>query len=206
MDLNLLVEKHSLSSNGVGHIGAWKAEEIHDYKRLFGDIPVVFVEANKNLKPHIEENIKSYENVRCEYIALGSEKSTSDFYIHEVDGDTGQSSSLLPTHLHHPIGNKTIEVEVTTADFLFKEDIIDFLAIDVQGFELEVLKGATKVLGNVNNLIVEVNRTEQYKNCALINDLDTFLKSFNLFRIETEWYNNTEDWGDALYRRLPTIK
>ena len=84
--------------------------------------------------------------------------------------------------------------------------MVDFLAIDVQGFELEVLKGAAKVLGNVNNLIVEVNRTEQYKNCALINDLDTFLKPFNLSRIETEWYNNTEDWGDALYRRLPTIK
>jgi FkbM family methyltransferase len=202
MDLKLLVDKHNLSSKGVGHIGAWKAEEIHDYKELFGDVPVVFVEANEKLRPYIEEHINQYSNVRCEYVALGSEESTRDFYIHEVDGDTGQSSSLLTTHLHHPIGNKTIKVDVTTADLLFEKDCIDFLAIDVQGFELEVLKGATKLLSNVNNIITEVNRTEQYKNCALIEDIDNFLKPFNFVRTETEWYNNTEDWGDALYKKV----
>ena len=140
MDLKLLFDKHNLSSKGVGHIGAWKAEEIHDYKELFGDVPVVFVEANEKLRPYIEEHINQYSNVRCEYVALGSEESTRDFYIHEVDGDTGQSSSLLTTHLHHPIGNKTIKVDVTTADLLFEKDCIDFLAIDVQGFELEVFE------------------------------------------------------------------
>ena len=199
MDLDTIVKKYDLKSNCIGHVGAWKAREISNYKRLFGDVTVIFVEANKKLKPYIDENIKSYENVRCEYIALGSEVSKGILNLHEVEGSTGQSSSLLEPYLHPSIGTETIEVEITTADILFNNDPVDFLSIDVQGYELEVLKGATNILPNVDTLIVEVNRTEQYKDCALVQDLDQYLKSFNLTRVETEWWGDKEDWGDALY-------
>ena len=33
---------------------------------------------------------------------------------------------------------------MTTADKLLREDDVDFLSIDVQGYELEVLKGSKK--------------------------------------------------------------
>ena len=105
--------------------------------------------------------------MRCEYIALGSEVSKGILNLHEIEGSTGQSSSLLEPYLHPSIGTETIEVEITTADILFSNDPVDFLSIDVQGYELEVLKGATNILPNVDTLIVEVNRTEQYKDCAL---------------------------------------
>ena len=199
MDLDIIVKKYDLNTNCIGHVGAWKAREITNYKRLFGDVTVIFVEANKKLKPFIDENIKSYENVRCEYIALGSEISKGVLNLHEVEGNTGQSSSLLEPYLHPSIGTETIEVEITTADILFKNDPVDFLSIDVQGYELEVLKGASNTLHNVSTLIVEVNRTEQYKDCALVQDLDQYLKSFDLTRVETEWWGDKEDWGDALY-------
>ncbi len=199
MDLDTIVKKYDLKTNCIGHVGAWKAREITNYKRLFGDVTVIFVEANKKLKPFIDENIKSYENVRCEYIALGSKISKGVLNLHEVEGNTGQSSSLLEPYLHPSIGTETIEVEITTADILFKNDPVDFLSIDVQGYELEVLKGANNILNNVSTLIVEVNRTEQYKDCALVQDLDQYLKSFDLTRVETEWWGDKEDWGDALY-------
>ncbi|MAR41688.1 MAG: hypothetical protein CMA43_00665 [Euryarchaeota archaeon] len=199
MDLDTIVKKYDLKTNCIGHVGAWKAREISNYKRIFGDVTVIFVEANKKLKPYIDENIKSYENVRCEYIALGSEVSKGILNLHEIEGSTGQSSSLLEPYLHPSIGTETIEVEITTADILFSNDPVDFLSIDVQGYELEVLKGATNILPNVDTLIVEVNRTEQYKDCALVQDLDQYLKSFNLTRVETEWWGDKEDWGDALY-------
>tara|TARA_B100001996_G_scaffold251633_1_gene195223 strand:- start:426 stop:1049 length:624 start_codon:yes stop_codon:yes gene_type:complete len=199
MDLDTIVKKYDLKTNCIGHVGAWKAREITNYKNLFGDVTVIFVEANKKLKPFIDENIKSYENVRCEYIALGSKISKGVLNLHEVEGNTGQSSSLLEPYLHPSIGTETIEVEITTADILFKNDPVDFLSIDVQGYELEVLKGANNILNNVSTLIVEVNRTEQYKDCALVQDLDQYLKSFDLTRVETEWWGDKEDWGDALY-------
>ena len=199
MNLEKLVTKYNLNSDCLAHVGAWKAKEVTEYKNFFGNIPVIFVEANIKLKPFIEENIKSFENVRCEYVALGSLPSKGVLNLHDVDNNTGQSSSLLEPYLHQEIGKQTIEVEITTADILFKNDPVDFLSIDVQGYELEVLKGASNLLNNVNTIITEVNRTEQYKDCALIQDIDIYLKSFDFTRVETEWWGDKEDWGDALY-------
>ena len=207
MELELLVNKYDLTSNGVAHIGAWKALEVHKYKKLFGDIPIVFVEPNKKLEPFIEKNLKGYKKVRCEYVALGSKKSIGTLnlnYSNPDQDDIGQSSSILEPLLHPPIGDKAVEVEITTADELFSNDIIDFLSIDVQGYELEVLKGSTEVLKSVNNIIIEVNKSEQYKGCPLIEEIDEYLFDFNFSRREIEWYGDTEDWGDAFYQKINT--
>ena len=88
---------------------------------------------------------------------------------------------------------------MTTADKLLREDDVDFLSIDVQGYELEVLKGSKKILNQVNYVISEVNRTEQYKGCALVNELDEYLNGFGFLRMETEWWGGDGDWGDAFY-------
>ena len=205
MKLETIVDKHNLKSNCVGHIGAWKAREVKNYKNLFGDIPVVFVEANKKLKPFIDKNIGNFKNVRCEYVALGAEISKGKLHLHEVEENTGQSSSLLEPYLHPYIGSETVDVEITTLDILFKNDPVDFLSIDVQGYELEVLKGASNTLSSINSIIVEVNRTEQYKNCALVQDIDIYLDKYDFKRVETEWWGDKEDWGDALYIKTKNI-
>ena len=119
--------------------------------------------------------------------------------------DVGQSSSVLEPLLHPPIGTNKIKVEMTTADKLFKEDHVDFLSIDVQGYELEVLKGSKKLLNQVNYIISEVNRTEQYKGCVLINELDEYLNGFGFLRMETEWWGGDSGWGDAFYIKSSLI-
>ena len=205
MKLDFLINKYNIRSQGIAHVGAWRASEIHEYRQLFGDIPVVFIEPNLKLQPAIEKNISPYSNVRCEYVALGAADKTALLnlnYSNPDEDDVGQSSSILEPLLHPPIGTSNVEIIVTTADELLKDDFIDFLLIDVQGYELEVLKGATNLLKNVKYLIIEVNKTEQYKGCPLVEDLDLFLSNYNFQRMETEWYADTEDWGDAFYTKI----
>tara|TARA_Y100000741_G_C18230325_1_gene549520 strand:- start:542 stop:1231 length:690 start_codon:yes stop_codon:yes gene_type:complete len=202
MKLEFLVNNYNIISQGIAHIGGWKCEEVHKYKKLFGDIPVVFVEPNNKLKPFIDENLKYYKKVRCEYVALGNKDSQVFLnlnFSNPDNDDIGQSSSVLEPLLHPPIGTRKVEVEMTTADKLFKEDNVDFLSIDVQGYELEVLKGAEKLLNQVNYVITEVNKTEQYKGCVLIDELDDYLNRFGFLRMETEWWVGDGDWGDAFY-------
>ena len=202
MKLEFLVSNYNIISQGIAHIGGWKCEEVHKYKKLFGDIPVVFVEPNNKLKPFIDENLKYYKKVRCEYVALGNKDSQVFLnlnFSNPDNDDIGQSSSVLEPLLHPPIGTKKVEVEMTTADKLFKEDNVDFLSIDVQGYELEVLKGAEKLLNQVKYVITEVNKTEQYKGCVLIDELDDYLNRFGFLRMETEWWGGDGDWGDAFY-------
>ena len=75
---------------------------------------------------------------------------------------------------------------------------IDYLNIDVQGYELEVLKGFD-TLDEIKYIKTEVNRKELYKDCVLVKDLDKYLKKYNFLRVETIWWAKTIPWGDAFY-------
>jgi hypothetical protein len=72
--------------------------------------------------------------------------------------------------------------------------------MDVQGYELEVLKGAKNTLNHIDYVYCEVNRAEIYENNAYIEDIDKFLLQYSFERIETNWWKD-HDWGDALYTK-----
>ena len=114
----------------------------------------------------------------------------------------GQSSSLLKPKKHldyYPeiVFDVSETVIITTLD---RFDIVDcnLLVMDVQGYELNVLKGATETLKHIDYIITEVNLEEMYEGCALIQDLDNYLTDFE--RVETKLVRS-KAWGDALYLR-----
>lgn len=81
----------------------------------------------------------------------------------------------------------TVGVETTTLDaFCQEENIeeIDFLQIDVQGADLDVLQGAINLLNKTIYAIqIEVEFSHLYINQPLFADVDTFLRNqkFTLF-------------------------
>jgi hypothetical protein len=90
-------------------------------------------------------------------------------------------------------------VEVNLLDN-YETDNCNFLNMDVQGYELEVLKGGIKTLENIDYVYCEVNRDEVYENNAYIEDIDKFLSDLNFERVVVEWTGET--WGDALYIKI----
>ena len=81
-------------------------------------------------------------------------------------------------------------------DFSFNN--YNFINLDVQGYEMEVLKGAEKTLEYVDYLYCEVNRNEVYEGNAYIEEIDNYLSNYNMRRVETSWWYDGP-WGDALY-------
>jgi len=75
----------------------------------------------------------------------------------------------------------------------------DFINMDVQGYELEVLKGGEKTLKSVKMVYCEVNRVELYENCVQVEELDAFLVERGFAMREIHW--TARAWGDALYVR-----
>lgn len=199
-DLKQLITKYNMNVHNVIHIGGHHGHEVSLYKEINPNCAVEIFEPHPDTFSIMKNNISSFSQVNCHNVALGPVESTMKLFVETANN--GQSNSLLKPKHHanqypHIRFENTIEVFVKTLDSFELDKSYNFISIDVQGFELEVLKGATITLENVEYLISEVNNSELYENCCMIEELDSFLKQFGLHRVETDWIGGT--WGDALY-------
>jgi hypothetical protein len=78
--------------------------------------------------------------------------------------------------------------------------VFDFVNLDVQGAELEVLKGMGHEISKAKWIYTEVNNKDVYRECVLVSELDRFLSTKGFKRIATRWCFG-KGWGDALYSR-----
>jgi FkbM family methyltransferase len=154
-----------------GHIGF-----ITQYfSRLVGDSGRVIVfEPGSNNLPYIERNISGLHNVQLERKAIADRCGTATFYEDDV---TGQNNSLLSNYrnaaavarTHGGKLRKTArEVELTTLDsYLCARRIeVNFVKMDIEGYELQALQGMTETLKGVRTMIIEV--TENHKRVSEI--------------------------------------
>jgi len=133
----------------------------------------------------IEKNIQQnrLENVILERKAVGANKGK--IFINNVS-----NSSIA-------LSGEGIEVEMTYLDEYAKLNPT-FLKIDVEGFELEVLKGAKKLLSKKPKLAIEIH-TEQLLRLGF-----TVEELFGL--IGKEDYNFWIQWKDEKYPEPYTVK
>jgi FkbM family methyltransferase len=191
-----------MNIHGILHIGAHNCEELKAYNDYgLSNDKIIWVEANPTL---VENNLKlDKTRIIKNFICCDTDIGTSKLNI----TNNGQSSSIFELELHkkyHPSIHYISNVEVNNRriDTMYKLDNIpdnfaNFLNIDIQGAELLALKGMCNLLNNFDYLYLEVNKNYLYKNCALVGEIDEYLKSFNFKRVETSWTN--AEWGDALY-------
>jgi FkbM family methyltransferase len=89
---------------------------------------------------HLHNNVRSLKNVLINNAAVGAHNGTIKLYISEelnVDHRTFDSGD----------GRASIDVPVICLDSYFEPgQSVDLIKIDVQGYELSVLQGATRVL------------------------------------------------------------
>lgn len=201
LNLKNIVKKYNLNLKGVLHIGAHWGEEDSVYDDLGISNRIYFEPLNKNYSVLSSRLLNKW---KCIKTALGNQ--VGDITMNVEEANNGQSSSILSpgTHLHqypHIKFNSKEIVPITKLDLIsFERDVMNFINIDVQGYELEVFKGATETLKTVDYIMTEVNRDEVYVGCAKVNELDSFLNNYGFRRLETTWDGIT--WGDAFYAKI----
>ncbi len=198
--LNMLIHKYNIKFKGILHVGAHECEEIEDYEKYLPRNKILWVEAMSDKVKQCKQNIP---NVLIENAIVSDVVEKVKFNV----SNNGQSSSILELGLHkefHPqvsyIGYIESETQLLK-NIICKYDIdYNFINLDIQGAELKALKGMESYLYKVDYLYTEVNYDYVYKECALIGELDEYLKKFGLIRVETVWFRDCR-WGDAFYIR-----
>ena len=94
----------------------------------------------------------------------------------------------------------TSNVVINAALWSKSDSVVDFINLDIQGAELEAIKGAEKILTQIKWIYTEVNKADVYVGCAKVWEIDEYLKRFGFTRIATRW-SFRDDFGDALYSK-----
>lgn len=202
--LNLLVKHFQLRIRGVLHIGAHECEELDDYlKEGIDKDNIYWIEAMEDKV----ELMKTLKNAKI-YQALIDIEDDKEVKFNITNN--GQSSSMLDFGSHakyYPqikiVDNK--QLKTTRLDTFIKKnripiEKINFLNIDIQGKELDALKSMKDYIQHVQYIYVEINTEKVYKNCALLNEIDEYLKEKGFSRVVCQMHGD-HGWGDALYIR-----
>ncbi|PKN34749.1 MAG: hypothetical protein CVU61_06805 [Deltaproteobacteria bacterium HGW-Deltaproteobacteria-19] len=159
-------------------------------------------------------------------VALGRVREKRKIYLYK---DRRLSSFFLPNMnllKHFPLDRLlmleafSIDAEaivdcVPLDEFCHNEGIneVDFIKVDTQGSELEILQGAQETLSKTIAVAVEVEFVPIYEGQPLFADVDFFLRSqgFSLFDLNRHWWKRMVDkeidsrgqmiFADALYMR-----
>lgn len=197
-----LIRDHGVNPKGIVHIGAHECEERVGYNSgNISDEKIIWIEGQKTLCDKIS---KSVPNIRIYNLVVSDQ---DDKEVNFIVTNNYQSSSIPELKDHKKFYPHIVEVErsqvkTKTLDaFLFeqKEDMrqYNFLCVNIQGAELLALKGATKFLEYLEYLHLGVNTSHLYKDCALMSEIDDFLRPFGFERKAISITD--QNCGDALY-------
>lgn len=155
-------------------------------KSKFPTSTVYAFEPVPNYANEFEKNTRSLSGIHLMKLGIGNTTGQAMFNL------AGHSSSFLEVGEEllriHPDERKTGEiiVEVSTLDTVVKKlnsPYPELIKFDIEGFELEALKGAENCLKHAHYLILEVSFIERHKGQPLFADLIHYLaqKGFNLY-------------------------
>lgn len=208
-----LLAYHQVDRRGVLHVGAHYGLELESYLAC-GFSRILYVEANPKVYPRLEEHATFWrewiqvmqevygmdpapaiETVLC---AASDTPGQARLYLTECER---QSSLLAPAD---PSIRTVDEVEVSARPLdELVPDLADFslLTLDVQGAELQVLRGAPALLQQLKMVVVEVNFRRRYKGCPLASEIETFMEQQGYRAVAR---SQTVPWavgGDVVYLR-----
>jgi FkbM family methyltransferase len=202
---------------GLIHVGAWDGKEYlrrtvdaissHGGRtKWHDDRPLLLIEPQKQAFAKLRRNFRRYETATCVRCALGAERGEG--LLHTAH-PTHSSSLLAPAETMRifpgVIFDGSEPVRIDTLDHLISamdaKGRYSEMVLDVQGYELEVLRGAVETLPDIDWIMTEANAIEMYEGCALLGDLDAFLEPLGFTRTETDMYAPEGSSGDVVYER-----
>jgi FkbM family methyltransferase len=196
------IEEHFTPKGGdtVVDVGAHAGHyTLISSKRVGANGKIVAIEADPSNFEILNRNIKlnKLTNIIPLNYAAYSKQTKIKLYLPVEESGFSIYNTIMVNRAKPE--EKFIEVNANTLDYLLQQNGIrdaNWIKIDVEGAEFEVLKGATDVLSKSKDiaLLIEVHGQDNYRPVV------EFLNRYN-FKIEFEMSNENGDWRHVIARK-----
>lgn len=157
-----------------------------------------------------KEIFRPFKNVKCFNFGLGNFDCEKNFYFLKNDDCSSflkpKSSLSAIFGINNFYSKRKVKIRKLENQLLELKNInCCFLKIDVQGFELEVLKGARNIFPFTKYIYVECSHISFYAGQAHYKSIKRFLESYNfkLVKSTNEYFNEKSlAQADYLFKKL----
>ncbi len=186
-------------------VGANVGQSAIYYSKLFPHAKLYSFEPIAAIYSKLKENLKN-SNTQSFNIAFSDTSGSQEIFLHE--DPLSELNSLRNTNVSVGLTRReTIQLELLD-DFAKEHEIktIDILKIDTEGHELNVLKGAVKLLQDkrINYLLCEVSLSNKNTVNSKLEVLIEFLETYNYYfvglnDVNTNYYKLGLTYGNAVF-------
>ena len=159
------------SPGKVLDIGAYEGVWTKEFKQIFPNAQVLMLEGQTAREAKLQQVAKELSHTSYKIELLGSEQKEVEFNVYDT------ASSVLKENNQTPA--VTEKRTLALLDDVVKGtgfETPDFIKIDTQGYELEILKGGSATLNSAQFVLLEVSLLNIYVDCPLVNDTIAFMK------------------------------
>lgn len=196
------------SFKSIVEAGSHKGRDTLELHKTWPDAHIYAFEPVPELFEQLCENTKNISCIHCYRYAFGATTGEALFYLSSKECTA--ISSLLEPHAFiskkGPVSFTPVTVQTVTLDHwaqINKVPSVDFLWLDLQGFELACLNTSPTILETVKAIHMEVSLTERYKNNPLYPEIKQWLAQQNFIIVAEALYR--ENWGNILCMRKEFI-
>lgn len=178
------------------------------FKNINKNIEVACFEPQKEVFKELKNNLKNYKKIKLYNVAIGSSNTYKNLNINLGSSYISSFSQFNKKSNYYKIRNSLLKqrdkikyekVKVLRLDSFreFKKKKIDLIKIDVEGFEIEVLKGMGKILTNTEMIMIEIHKSNMYLNYNS-KKIEKFLKN-NGFKMIKDFKFPFLGWSDKIF-------
>jgi len=170
------VKERGFIPRGVIDVGANRGEWTRMALGIFPDTRVLMLEPQPELRPYLQAIRQDHP--KAEYVLAGAGASQGELV--QTIWDDLAGSSFLPKVDESLMGKgQQRRVPIVTIDDLLNarpQFDADLVKLDVQGFELEVLKGGTGLFGRTELFVLEASLFAFMEGMPLVEDCVAFMR------------------------------
>ncbi|GAP97598.1 FkbM family methyltransferase [Leptolyngbya sp. NIES-2104] len=151
------LQQSGLKPSWILDIGANNSQWSRIAKSVFREAHCFMIEPQSEMQSALEQFCQEFPGSQWILSGAGAEPGKLDLTVWD---DLAGSSFLPASEAELQQSGKQRTVEIVTIDDLLnagKLSIPEIVKLDIQGFELEALKGATQIFGRTEVLILEVS-------------------------------------------------